>query len=86
MQGINGGDSKEEMPVTNAATARSKGEASDHTRDPSCYQGAACPGTQFGTAPLAAGLTALTRLHPVGSLKPALCVCLTHVTVGGTAL
>lgn len=41
VRGINGGDSKDEMPVTNAATAVSKGEASHHTRDPSCYQGAA---------------------------------------------
>lgn len=84
VQEINGGDSKDEIPVTSAAIAMSKGEASDHTRGPSCYQESAqsclqlhvCsitvqhpevqPPLEFGMAPLAAGLAALTRLiHPV---------------------
>lgn len=36
VRGITGGDSKEETPETNAATATAKGEASDPARGPRC--------------------------------------------------
>lgn len=106
VQGIKGGDRKEEMPVTNAATSMSKGEASDHTRGPSCYQGSAqsckqlcvCsitvrypevqPRRELGVwnGSSGCGLECPDQADPVGSLKPVLCVCLTCITVGGTAL
>lgn len=103
MQGITEGDSKEEMPATNAATTTAKGEASDHTGGPSCYLGSAqsclqshgwclwsisvqhqpevqpLPGVLgFGKAPLAAGLTAVMEVDPVGQPK-AFFVCLSNM-------
>lgn len=41
---------------------------------------------EFGKPPLDVGLTAMTGPDPWASLKPFLCVYLTHLTAGDTAL
>lgn len=103
VQGITGGDGKEEMPATSAATGMAKGERSRSYERPRLLAGvctklfaalrpvspkhrravpprtAASPGSlEFGKAPRAAGLTALTGLDPVGQPK-ALFVCLSNM-------